>query len=273
MAKEKDPVEVVATLKESIDASRTKSRRLLFHTIRSLFGWKAWTVPRKELATKLLTEQGILAQPSIADAGSDDWILLSMPVNTDAPTKDPDPRPTGKWFRHLMSVELVSEFEVVHFVSPLFHELDYEDMHEAVGFEFLLYEGGSRKRVAADLVYFAGTEHSKAGELLVLVETKRGGRRLDAATEQARSYASSLRPAYYVVTDGDLLMVWDYQGAVPDVRKMEFKREELQDRFDDLYRLLNRETVTQARKEKIRKLSELSAQARDGNPGAHLGNL
>jgi hypothetical protein len=270
MAKEKDPVEVVATLKESIDASRTKSRRLLFHTIRSLFGWKAWTVPRKELVTKLLTEQGILAQPSIADAGLGDRILLSMPVNTDAPTKDPDPRPADKWFRHLMSVELVSELDVVvHFVSPLFHELDYEDVHEAVGFEFLLYEGGSRKRVAADLVYFADTEHSKEGEPLVLVETKRGGRRLDVATEQARSYAGSLRPAYYVVTDGDLLMVWDYQGAVPDVKKMEFKREELQDRFDDLYRLLNRETVTQARREKIRKLRELSAQPQDGNLSAN----
>jgi hypothetical protein len=258
MAKEKDPVEVVTTLRESIDASRTKSRRLLFHTIRSLFGWKAWTVPRKELITKLLTEQGILAQPSIADAGLDDWIVLSMPVNTDVPTKDPDPRPTDKWFRHLMSVELVSEFEVVvHFVSPLFHELDYEDMHEAVGFGFLLYEGGSRKRVAADLVYFAGTEHSKAGEPLVLVETKRGGRRLDAATEQARSYANSMKPAYYVVTDGDLLTVWDYQGAVPDVQKMEFKRQELQDRFDDLYRLLNRDTVTQTRREKFRKWTEI----------------
>jgi hypothetical protein len=46
---------------------------------------------------------------------------------------------------------------------------------------------------------------------------------------------------------------------------MAFKREELQDRFDDLYRLLNRETVTQARREKIRKLSELSAQPRDGS--------
>ena len=49
-------VEVVATLKGSIEASRTKSRRLRFHTIRSLFGWKAWTVPRKELVTKLLAQ-------------------------------------------------------------------------------------------------------------------------------------------------------------------------------------------------------------------------
>lgn len=270
MPKPKDPVEVVATLKESIDASPTKSRRLLFQTIRSLFGWQAWNSQRKELVTKLLTEQGILAQPSIADAGLKDRILLSMPVTTEAPTKDPDPRPTDQWFRHLMNVELVSEFEVmVHFVSPLFHGLDYDDKHEAVGYGFLLYEGGSKKRVAADLLYFAGTEHSKEGEPLVLVETKRGGRRLDAATEQARSYANSMKPAYYVVTDGDLLTVWDYQGAVPDVQKMEFKRQELQDRFDDLYRLLNRDTVTQTRREKFRKWTELAAQSRDGNPGAH----
>lgn len=56
-----------------------------------------------------------------------------------------------------------------------------------------------------------------------------------------------MRPAYYIVTNGDLLAVWNYQGAVPDVKMMEFKREELRDRFDELYRLLNRETVIEVR--------------------------
>lgn len=256
MPKPKDPVEVVADIKESIEVSPRKSRRVRFHSLRSLFGWQAWTTQRKELVTTLLKDQGILPQPSLADAGLDDWVLLSIPILTEAPTKDPDPRPTDKWFEHLMTVDLGSERSVeLHYVSPLFHYLDYDDMHEAVGFGFLLYEGSSHKRVEADFVYFADTDHSKQGSPLILVETKSADHKLDGAIEQARSYAHALRPAYYVVTNGDVLMVWDYQGASPDVKMLEFKREELKDRFDELYRMLNREAVISARIEK----AEISA--------------
>jgi hypothetical protein len=252
MPKPKDPVEVVDIMKDSIEVSPRKSRRVRFYTLRSLFGWQAWTAQRKELVTQLLKERGILPQPPLADAGLDDWIMLSMPVLTETTSKDPDPRPEDKWFHHLMSVDLGSEREVeVHFASPLFHKLDYDDMHEAAGFGFLLYEGGSRKRVEADFVYFADADHSKQGTPLVLVETKSAGHKLDAAIEQARSYANSLRPAYYMVTNGELLTVWNYQGAIPDVKMLEITREELQDRFDELYRLLNRETVIKARRDKI----------------------
>jgi hypothetical protein len=51
-------------------------------------------------------------------------------------------------------------------------------------------------------------------------------------------------------------MLWNYQGAIPDVKVLEFKREELQNRFDEIYRLLNCETVTKAREQKILKWSE-----------------
>jgi hypothetical protein len=60
-----------------------------------------------------------------------------------------------------MTVSLSSEREVeVHFASPLFHQLHYEDLHEAAGLGFILYEGSSHKRVEADLVYFADADHS-----------------------------------------------------------------------------------------------------------------
>ncbi len=60
---------------------------------------------------------------------------------------------------------------------------------------------------------------------LVLVECKAAGKGPDAGLGQARSYAFWLKPAYYVVTDGDYLTVWNYQGgAVPDVRTCEARR-------------------------------------------------
>jgi hypothetical protein len=80
VSKPKDPLEVVTTIRESIEASPRKSRKVLFHNLRGKFGWQVWTVQRRELVTQLLKDQEILAQPSIADAGSDDWIMLSMPI-------------------------------------------------------------------------------------------------------------------------------------------------------------------------------------------------
>lgn len=257
MSKPKDPAEVVATIRESIEASPRKSRKVRFHNLRVKFGWQVWTVHRKELVAQLLKEQEILAQPSVVDAGLDDWIMLSMPIITKPGTKDPVSRPDDDFFRRLMSVHLGPEREVeLHYVTRLFHALDYDDIHEAAGFGFLLHEGVSRKHVEADFVYFADENHSLEGSPLVIVEAKSVGHKLDAGTEQARSYAHVLRPMYYAVTNGDLFTLWNYQGAIPDVKALEFRREELRDRFDEIYRILNCETVTNARNEKIRKQSE-----------------
>ena len=258
MSRPKDPVEIVATIRESIETSPRKSRKVRFHNLRSKFGWQAWTAGRRETVARLLEEQGILAQPSVADARLDDWIMLSMPILTDPGTKEPASRPDDDFFHRMMSVSLGPEREVeLKYVTRLFHALDYDDIHESPGFGFILHEGVSRKRVEADFVYFADDNHSLQGAPLILVEAKSAGHKLDAATEQARSYANVLKPMYYVVTNGDALMVWNYQGAIPDIMVLEFKREELKDRFDEIYRLLNCETVTKARIEKFERWSEL----------------
>lgn len=258
MSRPKDPVEIVAIIRESIEASPRKARKVRFHNLRSKFGWQVWNVQRKELVARLLEEQDILAQPSIAVAGLDDWIMLSMPIITAPGPKDPVSRPDDEFFHHMMSVNLGPEREVeLKYVTRLFHALDYDDSHESPGFGFLLHEGVSRKRVEADFVYFADDDHSLQGAPLILVEAKSAGHKLDAATEQARSYANVLKPMYYVVTNGDVLAVWNYQGAIPDVLMLEFKREELKERFDEIYRLLNCETVTKARGERMQRLSEL----------------
>jgi hypothetical protein len=261
MSKPKDPVEIVATIRESIEASPRKSRKVRFRNLRGKFGWQAWTAQHRELVTQLLKDQEILAQPPIADAGLDDWILLSMPIVI----PDPDPKtpvspPDDASFHLLMDVHLGAEREVeVKYVNRLFHVLDYDDTHEADGYGFVLHEGVSRKRVEADFVYFADEDHSPTGTPLVLVEAKSAGHKLDLAIEQAKSYANVLRPMYYVVTNGDTFMVWDYQGAIPDVKVLEFKRGELRDRFEEIYQLLNLQTVTEARIEKFLRFSAQSA--------------
>ena len=258
MPKPKDLAEVIATIKESIEASPRKSRKVRFHNLRDKFGWQSWTAQRKELVAALLKERDILAQPPIAEAGLDDWIQLSMPIISDLGTKDPIAPPGDKFFAKLMAAHLGPEREVeLHFVTKLFHALDYEDEQEAAGFGFILHEGVSKKHVEADFIYFDDEERFPKGKPLVLVEAKSSGHKLDAATEQARSYANTIKPMYYAVTNGDLFTLWNYQGPIPDVKVLEFKRSEVQARFDEIYRVLNHETVAKEYDVKLKKWHEL----------------
>ncbi len=144
----------------------------------------------------------------------------------------------------------------MYFASPLFHGLGYTAEHEAAGFRFDMYEGVSKKRVEADLVYFLDEHHSlQDGVPLVLVEAKATNQAPDAGTGQVRSYAFWLKPAYYVITNGDAVSVWNYQGgAVPDVKVLDVKRASLREQFDDLYGVLNPAAVNATRRAKLDKL-------------------
>jgi hypothetical protein len=259
MAKQKNPEDVAASIQRSIEVSPKGSRRVRCHSLRALFGFQAWNAPRKELVSSLLESRGIRAQPPISEADLHDWIVLSLPVMPTIEDSSPDPRPSEEWFDHLMTVHLDSEREVeMYFASLLFHGLGYTSEHEAAGFRFDMFEGVTRKRVEADLVYFTDEHHSLAdGHPLVLVEAKAANQPPDAGTGQAKSYAYWLKPAYYVTTNGEVVVVYNYQGgAVPDVKVLDVKRSELRERFDDLYRILNPAAAERTRQAKLDKLKE-----------------
>lgn len=145
----------------------------------------------------------------------------------------------------------------MHFASPLFHELGYREDQEAAGFPFDTWEGVHHRVAEADLLYFGDDRHRLPdGEPLVLVECKATSNGPDAGVGQVRSYAYWIKPAYYVITNGDLLTVYNYQGgAVPDVKVLDVKRGDLRERFDDLYSVLNPSAALAARRDKIAKLT------------------
>ena len=258
MAKKKDPQDVAASIQRSIEVSPKGSRRVRCHSLRALFGFQAWTAQRKDLVASLLEARGIRAQPTIGEAGLHDWLVLSLPVMPPHDDSSPEPRPSEEWFEHLMSVPLDSEREVeMYFASPLFHGLGYTYEHEAAGFRFHMWEGVTRRTAEADLVYFLNAHHSlEDGVPLIVVEAKGSDQPPDAGTGQARSYAFWLKPAYYVTTNGDAVVVYNYQGgAIPDVKVLDIRRADLRERFDELYRILNPRAVNEARQAKVAKLT------------------
>ncbi len=255
---DKDPAEIVATLRRSIEASLRGSRRLRAHRFKDLFGFQAWSPTRRKMVSRLLSGEGIVVQPPLEQAGRDDWLVFSMSAPGVTTGTPPEPRPTAKWFDDLAALRLDSEREVeIHFVSPLFEQLGYAQEQEAAGFGFVMWEGVRQHHAEADLLYFAGHVHDiDKGDPLVLVECKTPGKGPDAGLGQARSYAFWLKPAYYVVTDGDHLTAWNYQGgAVPDVRVCEVRRAALREKFDDLYAVLNPEAALATRQQKIARLA------------------
>lgn len=87
------------------------------------------------------------------------------------------------------------------------------------------------------------------------MEAKGSDQAPDTGTGQVRSYAFWLKPAYYVITNGDGIVVYNYQGgAVPDVKVLDIKRSKLRERFDELYRVLNPAAAKAARQAKLDKL-------------------
>jgi hypothetical protein len=139
MAEDKDPAEVVETIRRSIEVSQRGSRRVRAHRFRELFGFRALSAQRRELVERLLAEAGIVVQPSLEEAGRDDWLVMSMPTLAVVREAHPDPRPSAEWFGYLQSVRPVTEREVeLHFASPLFHGLGYRDEQEAAGFGILI---------------------------------------------------------------------------------------------------------------------------------------
>jgi hypothetical protein len=263
VAKEKDPAEIVQTIAQSIRVSQRGARRVRAHRFKELFGYQVLNAQRREKVEQLLAEAGIEVRPSLEEAKRDDWLVMSMPVEVPVHETSPDPAPTPEWFAHMASVRTDTEREVeMHFASPLFREgLGYSEDQEAAGFAIQAARGSRPGHIEADLLYFADDKRDvREGEPLVLVECKRlikDEKELLAAATQAHSYALWAPVAYYVITDGRTVSLWDFQGAVaPDRELLRMNQAELAENFSDLYSRLNPEAATTARRAKISRLAE-----------------
>jgi hypothetical protein len=96
MPREKDPAEVIQVIAESIRVSQRGVRKVRAHRFKELFGYQALTAQWRNRIEQLMAAAGIVVQPSLEDAGRDDWLVMSMPVEVPVPETSPDPAPTAE---------------------------------------------------------------------------------------------------------------------------------------------------------------------------------
>jgi hypothetical protein len=242
----------VLALKDSIASSPKQSRRMLLRSLLTKFGFKTRTQERIHRLSNAMNEVGIHAAPPLAECPRDGWVALSLAI---------DPNPTGLpinppdiWFEEIERKQFATEKEVeIRFIVPLLERLGYSEDDRADGFPIEIVVGSKRTVAEADFVLFDGRNRSMDNALLV-IEAKRTGKRVKDFISQARSYAMFMGAPYYMVTNGDDILVLHYQSPI-EADRVVFTghRATLKENYNDLYRLIGKPNAVSKNAERRRK--------------------
>jgi hypothetical protein len=244
---------VTVAIIDAINDSPKKSRRVLLKTLIKMYGFKTRRKHWLEAIQNSLNEAGVVTSPSVADAGRDDWVILSttdprIPVDDFAATaesdKDGSTIECDPWISAISGKLFRSEREVeIRFVLPLLELLGYEEDDRSDGYPVEQVVGVRRTRTEADFVLFDGLNRGKDNALLV-VEAKNVGKNIVDHIGQARSYAMFLGTPYFMVTNGDEIRVFLYRSPIEsDVEVFKSHRKDLVTTFKSLYNIICKRAI------------------------------
>jgi hypothetical protein len=234
--------QIMDDLTESIRMSSRGQRWLLSKTFWNLFDYSQRSQQRIDRILEGLEQRQLVltvSDPSrpFGKERKSDRIILTLVETLPQPDPGTDDEPPDDWFTTMERRQFDSEQEVEYFfVGPLLHQLEYAEEDFVIGHPVTIYEGVRKVAARADFV---------------VVEAKRFGRSLDAdVVNQAKSYAMWLAAPYYVVTNGDEIRVYLYQGPLtPETLLLAFNRKQLRENWTRFHGLLNRSAVVEYKRE------------------------
>jgi len=248
----KNPEDVALEIYQSVEQSSDKQKKLKASTFWRLFGVKSRQPTKVQKIVRLLGDQGlkvaVKSGKALGDEGDDDWIILTL-------TFVPPPKPlvpplsiqwpSPEWFDEMQQRGFESEREVeTFFVSPLLDKLGYKYDDIYMGYPVKMFKGVQKTTKEADVVVFNGPGRGKK-DVLLLIEAKKSDKGISVdQIGQAKSYAQELLPACYIVSDGQQIKVFQFNGMlVPDECVMDFARLELKERWEALYKYVSKEAT------------------------------
>ena len=267
MAKKSESV-VALEMYESVIQTSSKQKRLKSSTFWRLFNVKARQSTVVERITSIIDQQGLrIAVKSGATFGKEedsDWIILTPKLSLTEPppqTITPSELPPPEWFEMIQTRDFESEREVeAYFIAPLLEKLGYDYNDIVIGYPVEMFRGVKKTKTEADFVVFNGTDRTKEKVLLV-IEAKKSDTGISVDhIGQARSYAQELLPACYIISNGQQVIVFQFNGMlIPDERIMDFDRSELRHKWNDLYNCVSKEATTQRKQWMEERITRMKA--------------
>ena len=270
MAK-KTEADVALEMYQSVKQSNNKQKRLKSSTFWGLFKVKARKKTVVERIESIIDQQGLrIAVKSGATFGEEsraDWIILTLKLLEPKPPWPPPPPtewPSAEWFEMMQTRLFESEREVeAFFIAPLLENLGYDYDDIVIGHSVEMFKGVQKTKTEADFVVFNGPSREKEDVLLV-IEAKKSDKGISVDhIGQAKSYAQELFPACYIVSNGQQIIVFQFNGMlVPDERVLDFDRVQLRGRWEDLYNYTCKEATIQRKqwmKEQISRMKSNQA--------------
>lgn len=253
--------ETTEEILQSILATPKKQRRIKSSTFWKKFGIERRSKERVEVIKKALEENSIFfeSDEEIGLESKNKMVKISYlaPELAEVFNKviEIKPNQDSTWFEAIEKRSFASEREVEqYFIAPILKKLDYTDEDCAIGFRLNIYSGVKKERKEVDFAIFNGLLREKEKALLV-VEAKTSEKKLtEDAIGQARSYASELSTPYYIITNGNQILVFLFRGGlVEDNQIMNFSRQELRERWQEFYNILSKASVIETK----RKIKEI----------------
>jgi hypothetical protein len=248
----KSETDVVLEIYQSVEQSTEKQKRLRSSTFWRLFDVRSRQKKVIERITRLIETQGlkisVKSGDPLGEEKDDDWIMLTLKLLPAPPPVEPilsAPLPPTEWFEMMQSRKFESEREVEsYFIVPLLEKLEYTYDDIVIGFPVVMFKGVQKTTTEADFVIFNGPSR-ESKDALVIIEAKKSEKGISVEhISQAKSYAQELLPAYYIVTNGQQIKVYQFNGMLaPDDCIMDFDREELLTRWQDFYSHISKEAV------------------------------
>jgi hypothetical protein len=127
-------------------------------------------------------------------------------------------------------------------VLPLLHALGYEDHEIEAKYPVVFQHGRLGRKPEADFVCFYGPLRDRNNSLLV-VEAKQPGEKLPPGKAQGESYAQNLRAPLLLLTDGEILEVWQMQITLESQRVLSIPVASLVSERGNVERFLNKAAV------------------------------
>jgi hypothetical protein len=267
----KSEIEVALEMYQSVMQANDKQRRLRSSTFWGLFGVKSRRVSVVERIATMLDNQNlrvvVKSGTKFGEEDDVDWIVLTPKLLPEPEVPSdmilPSEWPSVEWFETIKTRIFESEREVeAYFISPMLEKLGYEYDDISIGYAVEMFKGVQKTKTEADFVLFDGSTRTKDNTLLV-VEAKKGDKGISTDhLGQVKSYAQELIPACYMLTNGNQVIIYQFNGMlIPDERIMDFDRVDLQEKWGAFYGYVSKQATIQRKKWMQGQISKAKAKA------------